>query len=66
MNPGLKRLPAHFYRSDSGHEPVRDWLKSLDEEDRKTIGEDIKDLMANRHATGPLGWTRIVGSEEQS
>ena|SRR5271155_4264529 len=38
----LKRLPARFYRSDSGREPVREWLKSLDAEDRRIIGEDIK------------------------
>ena len=44
MNPGLKRLPARFYRSDSGREPVREWLKSLEVEDRKMIGEDIKDV----------------------
>jgi len=40
----LKRLPAQFYRSDSGREPVREWLKSLDAEDRRIIGEDIKDV----------------------
>jgi phage-related protein len=44
MVPGLKRLPAHFYRSDSGREPVREWLKGLEAEDRKVIGEDIKDV----------------------
>jgi hypothetical protein len=44
MNPGLKRLPAYFYRLDSGKEPVREWLKELEPEDRKTIGEDIKDV----------------------
>ena len=44
INPGLKRLPALFYRSDSGREPVRDWLKGLDAEDRKVVGEDIKDV----------------------
>ncbi|MEO5374422.1 MAG: type II toxin-antitoxin system RelE/ParE family toxin [Alphaproteobacteria bacterium] len=39
-----KRLPAAFYRSESGREPVRDWLKSgaLEAEDRRRIGEDIK------------------------
>jgi len=41
---GLKRLPAHFYRSESGREPVREWLKSLEPGDRKVIGEDIKDV----------------------
>jgi phage-related protein len=36
------RLVVVFYRSQSGNEPVREWLKSLTLEDRKTIGEDIK------------------------
>jgi len=44
MTPGIKRLPARFYRLDRGREPVREWLKSLDAEDRKIIGEDIKDV----------------------
>ncbi len=44
MNPGLKRLPARFYRLDSGREPVREWLKELGPEDRRLIGEDIKDV----------------------
>jgi hypothetical protein len=44
MNPGLKRLPARFYRSDAGCEPVREWLKGLDLADRKVIGEDVKDV----------------------
>jgi phage-related protein len=40
----LKRLPAAFYRLPSGREPVRDWLKSLGDEDRRIIGEDIKEV----------------------
>jgi phage-related protein len=36
-----QRLPAIFYCSSSGHEPVRQWLKSLSTLDRKVIGEDI-------------------------
>ena len=40
----MKRLPAAFYRLTSGREPVRDWLKSLDDDDRKILGEDIKDV----------------------
>jgi phage-related protein len=44
VNPGLKRLPARFYRSDTGREPVREWLKDLQPGDRKVIGEDIKDV----------------------
>ena len=36
------KLEVRFFRSDSGNEPVRDWLKELSPADRKTIGEDIK------------------------
>jgi phage-related protein len=39
-----KRVPALFYRSNAGREPVREWLKSLEPADRKAIGEDIKDV----------------------
>lgn len=44
MGEHFKRLPARFYRSDSGREPVREWLQSLDAADRRIIGEDIKDV----------------------
>jgi phage-related protein len=37
-----KRIPAIFYRTEAGGEPVREWLKRLSAEDRKRIGEDIK------------------------
>ena len=40
----MKRLPAFFYALPSGHEPVRAWLKALHRDDRKIIGEDIKDV----------------------
>ncbi len=40
----MKRLPASFYQLPSGREPVRDWLKALPDDDRKIIGEDIKDV----------------------
>ena len=40
----MKRLPAAFYELPSGRKPVRDWLKALGDEDRKIIGEDIKDV----------------------
>lgn len=35
-------LDVHFFRTDGGAEPVREWLKGLSPIDRKTIGEDIK------------------------
>ena len=44
----LKKLPAAFYATASGNEPVRIWLKELDAEDRRRVGEDI--------ATTEFGW----------
>ena len=41
-------LQVVFYRTNTGSEPVREWLKGLDKEERKIIGEDIK--------TVQLGW----------
>jgi phage-related protein len=38
----MKRLPARFYCLPGGRDPVREWLKSLSDDDRQTIGEDIK------------------------
>jgi phage-related protein len=38
----VKRVPAIFFRTEAGGEPLRDWLKSLPAEDRKRIGEDIQ------------------------
>ena len=32
MNDSLKILPARFFRTASGTEPVREWLKDLDKE----------------------------------
>src|SRR2546425_5222459 len=45
-----KRVPAIFFRTEAGREPVRDWLKTLPYPgDRKRIGEDIK--------TVEFGWS---------
>jgi phage-related protein len=40
----LKRLPAKFFRSANGIEPVKEWLKTLNREDCRIIGTDIKDV----------------------
>ena len=37
-----KYFPVVFYKTESGNEPVREWLKSLAVQERKAIGEDIK------------------------
>jgi phage-related protein len=39
-----KRIPAIFFRTETGRELVRDWLKSLGSDDRKRIGEDIRTM----------------------
>jgi phage-related protein len=44
----LPVLTVVFYRTGSGNQPVREWLKSLKHDDRKAIGEDIK--------TAQFGW----------
>lgn len=44
----LKKLPAVFYCTASGNEPVREWLKELDQVDRRIVGQDI--------ATAEFGW----------
>ncbi|HAM47223.1 MAG TPA: type II toxin-antitoxin system RelE/ParE family toxin [Alphaproteobacteria bacterium] len=43
-----KRLPARFFQSEAGRLPVREWLLSLEPEDRKAIGDDIR--------TAEFGW----------
>lgn len=35
-------IPVAFWTSETGAEPVREWLKELDKADRRQIGEDIK------------------------
>lgn len=44
----LKKLPAAFFETGSGSQPVREWLHALDEEDRRVIGFDI--------ATAEFAW----------
>lgn len=44
MGEGFKRFIVRFYKTDSGNEPVRKWLKGLMSSDRKTIGDDLQTL----------------------
>jgi phage-related protein len=37
----MKRIPALFFRTTAGGEPVREWLKAMESIDRKRIGVDI-------------------------
>ena len=42
------RLQVYFFKRTNNKQPVRDWLKGLPVEDRKTIGNDLK--------TAQFGW----------
>jgi phage-related protein len=44
MHTSMKRIPAIFYRTETGNEPVRTWLKAMPAVDRRLIGEDIKTI----------------------
>ena len=46
--PTDRPISIVFFRLDSGREPVRDWLKEMDRDSRRAIGQDIKTLQ--------LGW----------
>jgi phage-related protein len=35
------RIPVRFYRTAAGREPVLEWLRGLDKEDRRAIGLDL-------------------------
>ncbi|NDP38030.1 MAG: type II toxin-antitoxin system RelE/ParE family toxin [Rhodoferax sp.] len=37
-----RKMPAIFYRSASGDEPVREWLKALDKVDRQAIVDHLR------------------------
>ena len=39
--PAAKNIPLIFFRTASGAEPVREWLKGLPEEERHAIGQDL-------------------------
>jgi phage-related protein len=44
----LREIPVVFYRTSTGVEPVRDWLRGLPDDDRRKIGLDL--------ATVQVGW----------
>jgi len=42
MSNEQKILPAKFFYTSSGTESVKEWLRELDRDDRRIIGEDIR------------------------
>ena len=48
-------LPVRFFRTTTGREPVRAWLRSLDREAKRIIGADIKTVQFG----WPLGMSLV-------
>ena len=40
----LQPIPVAFWRSAAGREPVREWLRALNESERNVIGDDLRML----------------------
>ncbi len=51
-------LEVYFYATNSGNEPVREWLKTLPKEDMRRIGFDIKTVQFGYPIGMPL--TRVL------
>jgi phage-related protein len=54
-------LSVAFFRTETGREPVREWLKSLPREERRIIGEDIKTVQFGWPLGMPLVRKLAVG-----
>src|ERR1022692_4338969 len=51
-----KRVPAIFFRTEAGGEPLREWLKSLPSpEDRRLIGDESRRISRRSNLDGPSG-----------
>ncbi len=44
MQTPRKKLPASFYETPNGNQPVRKWLRKLGSDDCKIVGGDIADV----------------------
>lgn len=58
MAKRTEALEVYFYKTSSGNEPVREWLKDLPKEDKGTIGFDIKTVQYGYPIGMPL--TRVL------
>ena len=58
MTERTEALEVYFYKTSSGNEPVREWLKDLLREDKRTIGFDIKTVQYGYPIGMPL--TRVL------
>jgi phage-related protein len=51
-----KSLTVSFFKTPTGNEPVRDWLKRRLPEEKKAIGEDIKAV----EFSWPVGYPQVT------
>jgi hypothetical protein len=54
--PPQPEIPATFYRTATGADPIIDWLRSLPPEDRHVIGADL----ATVQFAWPIGMTALA------
>lgn len=52
-------LEVRFFKTDTGNEPVREWLRALPAPERRIIGEDIKTVQFG----WPLGMPLVAHLE---
>src|SRR5437016_14008046 len=55
-----QKIPLIFYRTAAGSEPVREWLKELDDAERRAIGKDL--LRAQWHWPVGMPLCRPLGN----
>lgn len=58
-NVRAKKLEVCFYQTETGTEPIRDWLKELTKSDKQLIGEAIKTVQYG----WPLGMPLVAHLE---
>jgi len=61
MTPIEKIIEVVFFRTESGNEPVREWIQSLPKSEKKVIGEDIRTVEFDY----PIGLP-LIGKIEKS
>lgn len=57
-NDHALEVPVRFYRTETGTEPVLEWLRGLERGDRRAIGMDFDARtvrLTRRNALGPEG-----------
>jgi hypothetical protein len=63
-NDHALEVPVRFYRTEMGIEPVLEWLRGLEREDRRAIGMDLMrhNSVGPGNALGPKPEGRSLGS----